>query len=165
MTSCTACLQGCVETRQGGNPVCCLTTPFLGHEAEPLEKVEEPKKVMVIGGGVAGLSAAFIAKERGHEVTLYEAGDVLGGNMRLAAYPPGKGDITNMIRSYIHRCQKDGVKIVMNCEVTPELIKEEKPDSVIIATGSKTLILPIEGIDNPAIIHGSDLLDGKRAAG
>ena len=85
--------------------------------------------------------------------------------MRLAAYPPGKGDITNMIRSYIHRCQKDGVKIVMNCEVTPELIKEEKPDSVIIATGSKTLILPIEGIDNPAIIHGSDLLDGKRAAG
>ena len=81
--------------------------------------------------------------------------------MRLAAYPPGKGDITNMIRSYIHRCQKDGVKIVMNCEVTPELIKEEKPDSVIIATGSKTLILPIEGIDNPAIIHGSDLLDGK----
>ena len=53
----------------------------------------------------------------------------------------------------------------MNCEVTPELIKEEKPDSVIIATGSKTLILPIEGIDNPAIIHGSDLLDGKRAAG
>ena len=72
--------------------------------------------------------------------------------MRLAAYPPGKGDITNMIRSYIHRCQKDGVKIVMNCEVTPELIKEEKPDSVIIATGSKTLILPIEGIDNPAII-------------
>ena len=53
----------------------------------------------------------------------------------------------------------------MTREVTPELIKEEKPDSVIIATGSKTLILPIEGNDNPAIIHGSDLLDGKRAAG
>ena len=165
LTPCIACLQGCVANMYAGNPVCCLTNPFLGHEAEPLEKAEEPKKVMVIGGGVAGLSAAFIAKERGHEVTLYEAGDVLGGNMRLAAYPPGKGDITNMIRSYIHRCQKDGVKIVMNCEVTPELIKEEKPDSVIIATGSKTLILPIEGIDNPAIIHGSDLLDGKRAAG
>ena len=165
MTPCIACLQGCVANMYAGNPVCCLTNPFLGHEAEPLEKAENPKKVMVIGGGVAGLSAAFIAKERGHEVTLYEAGDVLGGNMRLAAYPPGKGDITNMIRSYIHRCQKDGVKIVMNCEVTPEIIKEEKPDSVIIATGSKTLILPIEGIDNPAIIHGSDLLDGKRAAG
>lgn len=90
MTPCIACLQGCVANMYAGNPVCCLTNPFLGHEAEPLEKAEEPKKVMVIGGGVAGLSAAFIAKERGHEVTLYEAGDVLGGNMRLAAYPPGK---------------------------------------------------------------------------
>ena len=165
LTPCIACLQGCVANMYAGNPICCLTNPFLGHEAEPIAKTENPKKVMVIGGGVAGLCAAFIAQEKGHQVTLYEASDKLGGNMRLAAYPPGKGDITNMIRSYIHRCQKDGVKIVMNCEVTPELIKEEKPDSVIIATGSKTLILPIEGIDNPAIIHGSDLLDGKRPAG
>ena len=69
---------------------------------------------MVIGGGVAGLCAAFVAKERGHVVTLYEAGEKLGGNMRLVAYPPGKGDITNRIRSYIHRCQKDGVEIKLN---------------------------------------------------
>ena len=104
-------------------------------------------------------------REKGHQVTLYEASDKLGGNMRLAAYPPGKGDITNMIRSYIVRCQKAGVTIKMNQEVTLDLIREEKPDSVIVASGSRTLILPIEGIDNPAIIHGSDLLDGKRAAG
>ena len=104
-------------------------------------------------------------KERGQEVTLYEAGSKLGGNMRLAAYPPGKGDITNMIRSYIHRCQKDGVEIKLNHEVTADFIKGENPDSVIIATGSKTLVLPIEGIDNPSIIYGSDLLEGKRAAG
>ena len=165
MTPCIACLQGCVANMYAGNPVCCLTNPFLGHEAEPIEKTENPKKAMVIGGGVAGLCAAFIAKEKGHEVTLYEAGDVLGGNMRLAAYPPGKGDITNMIRSYIHRCQKDGVEIKLNHEVTADFIKEENPDSVILATGSKTLVLPIEGIDNPSIIYGSDLLEGKRAAG
>lgn len=120
---------------------------------------------MVIGGGVAGLCAAFVAKERDHEVTLYEAGEKLGGNMRLAAYPPGKGDITNMIRSYIHRCQKDGVEIKLNHEVTADFIKEENPDSVILATGSQTLVLPIEGIDHPSIIYGSDLLEGKRAAG
>jgi 2,4-dienoyl-CoA reductase-like NADH-dependent reductase (Old Yellow Enzyme family)/thioredoxin reductase len=165
MTPCIACLQGCVANMYAGKPLCCLVNPVLGREVEGLPKAEKAKKVYVIGGGVAGMCAAFTAKRRGHDVTLFEATDKLGGNMRLAAYPPGKGDITNMIRSYIHRCQKDGVKIVMNCEVTPELIKEEKPDSVIIATGSKTLILPIEGIDNPAIIHGSDLLDGKRAAG
>ena len=165
MTPCIACLQGCVANMYAGKPLCCLVNPVLGREVEGLPKAEKAKKVYVIGGGVAGMCAAFTAKRRGHDVTLFEATDKLGGNMRLAAYPPGKGDITNMIRNYIHRCQKDGVKIVMNCEVTPELIKEEKPDSVIIATGSKTLILPIEGIDNPAIIHGSDLLDGKRAAG
>ena len=83
--------------------------------------------------------------------------------MRLAAYPPGKGDITNMIRSYIHRCQKDGVEIKLNHEVTADFIKEENPDSVILATGSRTLVLPIEGIDHPSIIYGSDLLEGKRA--
>ena len=62
---------------------------------------ETKKKIYVIGGGPAGMCAAFTAARRGHDVTLFEARDVLGGNMRLAAYPPGKGDITNMIRSYI----------------------------------------------------------------
>ena len=165
MIPCIACLQGCVANMYAGNPISCLANPFLGHEAQEIAPAEKAKKVMVIGGGVAGLCAAFIAQEKGHQVTLYESSDKLGGNMRLAAYPPGKGDITNMIRSYIVCCQKAGVTIKMNQEVTLDLIKEEKPDSVIVASGSRTLILPIEGIDNPAIIHGSDLLDGKRAAG
>ena len=78
-----------------------LVNPVLGHEKEGLPKTEKVKKVYVIGGGVAGMCAAFTAKRRGHDVTLFEATDKLGGNMRLAAYPPGKGDITGMIRSYI----------------------------------------------------------------
>ena len=165
MIPCIACLQGCVANMYAGQPICCLANPFLGHEAEGIQKAEKIKKIMVIGGGVAGMCAAFIAAQRGHEVTLYEQSDKLGGNMRLAAYPPGKGDITNLIRSYITQCEKSGVKICLNHEVTIEEIKKEAPDSVIIASGSKTLILPIDGIDNPAIIHGSDLLDGKRSAG
>ncbi len=165
MFPCIACLQGCVANMYKGEPICCLVNPFLGHEAEGLKKAEQSKKVMVIGGGVAGMCAAFIAARRGHDVSLYESADKLGGNMRLAAYPPGKGDITNMIRSYIVRCEKTGVKIHKNTTVDLDFAKAEKPDAVIVATGSRTLILPIEGIDNPAIIHGSDLLDGKRAAG
>lgn len=165
LTPCIACLQGCVANMYKGEPICCLTNPFLGHESEGYPKAETSKKVMVIGGGVAGLCAAFVSAERGHDVTLYEASDKLGGNMRLAAYPPGKGDITNMIRSYIVRCEKAGVKIVMNKAADLDLIKAENPDAVVVSTGSKTLILPIEGIENPAIIHGSDLLDGKRVAG
>lgn len=165
MIPCIACLQGCVPNMYQGKPLRCLTNPCLGHECEGIKKAEATKEVMVIGGGVGGLCAAFIAAERGHDVTLYEASDVLGGNMRLAAFPPGKGDITNMVRAYIHRCKKDGVKIVMNKEVTIDFIKEENPDAVIVATGSKTLVLPIEGIDNEAIIYGSDILDGKRMPG
>lgn len=165
MTPCIACLQGCVANMYKGEPICCLTNPRLGHEGEALTKAETPKKVMVIGGGVAGLYAAYICKERGHHVTVYEASDVLGGNMRLAAFPPGKGDITNMIRNYIVKCEKAGVKIVMNQEVDMDFVKAQNPDAVIVATGSRTLILPIPGIEHEAILHGCDLLDGKVAAG
>lgn len=166
MTPCIACLQGCVANMYAGQPICCLTNPVLGRESEGLPMAEKKKKVYVIGGGVAGMCAAFTAKRRGHDVTLFEATDRLGGNMRLAAYPPGKGDITNMIRSYIVKCEKAGVEIKMNTKVTAEMIKADTPDAVVLATGSETLILPfIKGIQNPDIVHGVDCLDGSRPVG
>jgi len=149
-----------------GKPICCLTNPVLGREVEGLPQAEVSKKVYVIGGGVAGMCAAFTAQQRGHKVTLFEASDKLGGNMRLAAFPPGKGDISNMIRSYITKCEKAGVEIRMNTTVDVDMIKADKPDAVIIATGSETLILPfIKGITNPEIVLGVDCLDGKRPIG
>lgn len=166
MTPCIACLQGCVANMYAGKPICCLTNPQLGRELEGIQPAETPKKVWVIGGGVAGLYAAYIAKIRGHEVTLFEKEAVLGGNMRLAAFPPGKGDITNMVRSYIVKCEKAGVEIKMNTEVTPAMIKEGAPEAVILATGSQTLVLPfIKGITAPEVVHGIDCLDGKRPIG
>ena len=85
------------------------------------EKENQNTAETCIGCGPGGLYAAFTAAQRGHAVTLYEKGDILGGNMRLAAYPPGKGDITNMVRSYIAKCEEYGVKMVMNTEVTPAM--------------------------------------------
>ena len=166
MTPCIACLQGCVANMYAGNPIRCLTNPQLGYESQGFPMAEKSKKVYVIGGGVAGMCAAYVAKERGHDVTLFEAGDKLGGNMRLAAYPPGKGDITNMIRSYIAKCEKAGVTIKMNTKVTADMIKADTPDALILATGSETLILPfIKGITNPEIVHGIDCLEGTRPVG
>ena len=166
MTPCIACLQGCVANMYAGKPLCCLVNPVLGRESEGLPKAEKAKKVYVIGGGVAGMCAAFTAKRRGHDVTLFEATDKLGGNMRLAAYPPGKGDITGMIRSYIVKCEKAGVNIKMNTKVTAQMLKEDTPDAVILATGSETLVLPfIKGIHNPDIVYGVDCLEGTRPVG
>lgn len=166
MTPCIACLQGCVANMFAGKPIACLTNPMLGHESEPMQPAEKVKKVYVIGGGVAGMYAAYIAKERGHEVTLFEASGKLGGNMRLAAFPPGKGDITNMIRNYVVKCEKAGVDIRMNTTVTVDMLKEDRPDAVILATGSETLVLPfIKGIYSPEIVHGIDCLEGKRPVG
>lgn len=165
MIPCIACLQGCVPNMYKGLPIRCLTNPITGHEAEGLERTNVVKKVMIIGGGVAGLCTAYLAKMKGHEVVLYEASSMLGGNMRLAAYPPGKGDITNMVRSYITKCQKLGVKVVLNTEVTLDLIKEVKPNVVVIATGAKNFRPNIEGIENKTVVDGTDILSGKIKAG
>ena len=164
MTQCIACLQGCVANMFQGKPIECLVNPMVGHETE-LTKAQEPKKVMVIGGGVAGLYAAYIAKLRGHDVTVYEKTDTLGGNMRLAAFPPGKGDLISMVRNYIVLCEQNDVRFVMNTEVTEEIIRTEASDAIIIATGSNPLVLPIPGIHDESILHAGDVLDGKVKCG
>lgn len=155
---CIGCLQGCVPNMLKGEAITCLVNPLAGRELE-LVPAEQKKEVMVIGGGPAGLYAAYICALRGHSVTLYEERGLLGGNMRLAAYPPGKGCINGMICSYIENCRAQGVKLEFNTPVTPETVKAKKPDAVIIATGSKPLVLPIPGIEKA--VHAADVLDGK----
>ncbi|MBV7272925.1 FAD-dependent oxidoreductase [Clostridiaceae bacterium UIB06] len=164
LTPCIACLQGCVCNMYQGKPVSCLVNPFLGHENE-VKAADTNKKVIVVGGGVGGMLAGWVSAMRGHDVTLFEATDTLGGQMRLAAYPPGKGDLTNMVRSYITKCEQHGVKVCMDTKVTPEIIAAEAPDTVIIATGATPLVLPIPGINEAGVIHAVDLLDGKESCG
>jgi len=164
ISPCIACLQGCVPYMYKGEPINCLVNPLVGREEE-LKLAHETKKVIVVGGGVGGMLAAWVSAYRGHDVTLFEATDILGGQMRLAAYPPGKGDITNLVRSYITKCEKYGVKIKLNTKVTPEIIANEAPDVAILATGATPLVLPIPGIEDSGLIHAVDLLDGKESCG
>ena len=164
LTPCIACLQGCVANMFQGKPIECLVNPRTGRESE-LEAAAVKKKVLVIGGGVGGLYAAYIAALRGHEVTLCEKKEVLGGNMRLAAYPPGKGDLIGMVRNYIVLCQKANVKLLTGIEVTKEYIEENTPDAVIVATGASPLILPIPGIRDSSILSGDDVLSGEAQCG
>ena len=97
---CIGCLQGCEAGLLAGTCATCLVNPRVGREYEnPMEKTADPKKVMVIGGGPAGLMAAETAAKIGHDVTVYEAGSWLGGQFRSAAFPPGKGELSTFVSS------------------------------------------------------------------
>lgn len=163
ITPCIACLQGCVGNMFCGQPIECLVNPFVGYESQLDEKTKAPKNIVVVGGGVGGMFAAFNLAKNGHLVTLYEKDSVLGGQMRLAAVPPGKGDITNMVRNYIVLCEKYHVDVHLNTEVNEDMIREMNPDVLIIATGASPLHPSIKGIDNT--IDAIDVLDGMKQCG
>ena len=162
---CIACLQGCVSNMYAGKPIRCLVNPRLGHECETVPAAVAAKRIVVIGGGVAGLAAAAISSERGHDVILLEEAPALGGNMRLASFPPGKGPIADMVRSWVVRAQKAGVEVRLGVKALPDDIAALQPDEVVVATGARALLLPIEGIDCPAILRGGDVLAGKAYPG
>ena len=96
---------------------------------------------------------------------LLEEAPALGGNMRLASFPPGKGPIADMVRSWVVRAQKAGVEVRLGVKALPDDIAALQPDEVVVATGARALLLPIEGIDCPAILRGGDVLAGKAYPG
>ena len=164
LSPCIGCLLGCVPNMFAGKSITCAVNPCVGKE-HVLTPVESPKKVVVVGGGPGGLYAAFACAKRGHKVTLLEKDAELGGNFRIAAYPTGKGQITEAIRSMIVHCEEEQVDLRVNTEATEELLKELKPDAIILASGSNPLILPIPGLKECGFVTAQDLLCGKANVG
>ena len=159
---CIGCLQGCEAGLLAGTCATCLVNPRVGREYEnPMEKTASPKKVMIIGGGPAGLMAAETAAKVGHVVVVYEAKAQLGGQFRSAAFPPGKGELSTFVSSLRKSLEDLKVPVHTGTEVTEDLIKAEKPDAVIIATGAKPLVLPIEGIHGANVVTAEDVLLGN----
>ncbi len=115
---------------------------------EDMPKPEGSRKVLIVGGGCGGLQAALTATERGHQVVLCEKSDRLGGLLNFTDHTAHKVDIRNYKDLMIRLVNKCGADIRLNCEVTPELIKELAPESIILAIGSHDLLLPIPGIEN-----------------
>lgn len=164
LTPCIACLLGCVPNMLQGRPITCAMNPCVGREAE-LKPAEVRKNVVVIGGGPGGMYAARLCALRGHRVTLLEKDAELGGHFLVASYPPGKGEISGAIRSFIVNCREAGVDIRTGAEATPELVASLKPDAIIIATGSVPLRLPIPGLDSCGCSTAEDVLTGKADTG
>jgi len=159
---CIACAQGCFDHLFKGKAVECLCNPKAGHEVEcRVETVDSPQKVMVVGGGPAGMSAALAARECGNEVTIYEQADRLGGQLFLAAAPPGRDEFGELARDLAGQVAVNGVRVVLNTTADENLLSTEKPDSVILATGAQPIAPPIKGADLSHVVQAWDVLQDK----
>ncbi|GBC62808.1 NADH:flavin oxidoreductase [Desulfonema ishimotonii] len=163
---CIACAQGCFDHLFQLKSVECLCNPRAGHEQEAgPETAETPKKVMVVGGGPGGMSAALAASERGHDVTLYEKSDRLGGQLFLAAAPPGREEFAELARDLAKQVAVKGIRTVFNAEVDTARIESEQPDAVILATGATALTPPVPGVEQPHVVQAWDVLADRTDTG
>ena len=163
---CISCGQGCIMHLFSDEPISCVINPKNGTEEEYIaNRADTPKHVLVAGGGPGGLQAAWIMAARGHKVELFEKENYLGGAFLPASYPPSKSGLGKMIGYYIHQCKKYGVHLVLNTELTEEMVRERKPDALVIATGSKNLTPPIKGLAEAAVLNPCDVLLGKAVTG
>lgn len=163
---CVGCHEGCLKRVFDVKYLSCAVNPATGMEREfTIKPAEKKKSVLVVGGGASGMEAARVTALGGHKVTLWEKGDVLGGNLIPASVPDFKQDYRRLINFLSTQIKKLGVTIEFAKEATAELILEMKPDVVFIATGSTSIVPEIPGVGKKMVVTAVDLLLGKREAG
>jgi len=164
---CIGCNQGCLDRIFNMEPVECLVNPRAGREFEvpPVQKAARRKKIMVVGGGPAGLTAARTAARAGHAVTLYEKLAELGGQMVLAGATEERREMGIFVAPFAEQAKAAGAVIRTGVDVGEELVRAEKPDAVILATGGEPLCPPIPGIDGDNVEYAWDVLAGKAVTG
>jgi 2,4-dienoyl-CoA reductase-like NADH-dependent reductase (Old Yellow Enzyme family) len=175
---CTGCNQGCYGNLIQSLPVACVTNPAVSRESElgagTLQPAARTKRVVVVGGGPAGLEAAWVAAARGHDVTLLERGDELGGKIRLAQHLPGREELADFADWRAGECERRGVDVQLGVEATVDDVLALAPDAVVVATGgrattagtSKFHPMPVPGSDQPFVLdHERALVDADRLDG
>jgi 2,4-dienoyl-CoA reductase (NADPH2) len=170
INTCIACNQACLDHTFANKRATCLVNPRAGYETELVYlRTRAPRKVAVVGAGPAGLSAATVAAGRGHQVTLFDAMDRIGGQFNVAMRIPGKEEFAETLRYYGRQLDLAGVELRLGRRVTREELLAAGFDDVIVATGIRMRKPDIEGIDHPKVLSYLDVLRerapvGKRVA-
>ncbi len=163
---CIGCHAGCLGRAFEGKPLSCAVNPACGREQiYKMIPTQTPKKILVAGGGIAGMEVARVATLRGHKVSLYEKSGELGGHIIPGSKPDFKLDDRRLLEWYKAQMAKLQIGIHKNSEVTKELIEAEKPDAVVIATGSHDRRPSVPGINKPQVKTATEVLNDVSQAG
>jgi 2,4-dienoyl-CoA reductase (NADPH2) len=166
INTCIACNQACLDHTFANKRATCLVNPRAGYETELLYlRTRAPRKVAVVGAGPAGLSAATVAAGRGHQVTLFDAMDRIGGQFNVAMRIPGKEEFAETLRYFRRQLELTNVALRLGRRVTREELVAAGFDDVIVATGIKLRKPAIDGIDHPKVLTYLDVLRGGAPVG
>ncbi|WP_249582431.1 NADPH-dependent 2,4-dienoyl-CoA reductase [Pseudomonas viridiflava] len=166
INTCIGCNQACLDHTFGGKLTSCLVNPRACHETElnylPTRRI---KKIAVVGAGPAGLAAATVAAERGHQVTLFDSASEIGGQFNIAKRIPGKEEFSETLRYFTHKVQDTGIDLRLNTRVTAQDLLGAGFDDVILATGIAPRTPAIPGIDNPKVLSYLDVILQRKPVG
>ena len=166
INTCIGCNQACLDHVFEQKVASCLVNPRACHETELVyEQTTNKKKVAVIGAGPAGLSAATIAAQRGHVVTLFDADNAIGGQFNMAKQIPGKEEFYETLRYFNKQILLHKVTLKLNTKVSVDDLQKSDFDEIIVATGIKPRVLKIEGIEHEKVLSYIDVLKHKKPVG
>lgn len=166
INTCIGCNQACLDHTFGGKLTSCLVNPRACHETElNYLPVTQVRKIAVIGAGPAGLAAATVAAQRGHDVTLFESASEIGGQFNIAKRIPGKEEFFETLRYFGRKIQTTGVNLRLNTRITVDDLLGKGYDDVILATGIAPRTAAIPGVDNPKVLSYLDVILGHKPVG